>query len=203
MAVRGPGGRRFGDRYVLAADRVFDGTRVLAGHAVAVSDDKITAVAPAGRLAGPAECIRFAGTLLPGFIELHAHLRLGQVPPEVVLRHGLTTVRETGGPLAPPSGGDGQLRLLAAGPILTAPGGYPVPVFGPATALEVADIPAAREAVGRPPPAAPRSSRSLWSRADHLGRRGPAGTSPHTRRRGRSCRLRWPGRSSARPTRAA
>jgi imidazolonepropionase-like amidohydrolase len=149
MAVRGPGGRRFGDRYVLAADRVFDGTRVLAGHAVAVSDDKITAVAPAGRLAGPGECIRFAGTLLPGFIELHAHLRLGQVPPEVVLRHGLTTVRETGGPLAPPSGGDGQLRLLAAGPILTAPGGYPVPVFGPATALEVADIPAAREAVGR------------------------------------------------------
>jgi cytosine/adenosine deaminase-related metal-dependent hydrolase len=91
----------------------------------------------------------FAGTLLPGFIELHAHLRLGQVPPDVVLRHGLTTVRETGGPLAPPSGGRGQLRLLAAGPILTAPGGYPVPVFGPATALEVADVPAAREAVGR------------------------------------------------------
>lgn len=88
--------------------------------------------------AGPA----FA--LLPGFIELHAHLRLGQVPPDIVLRHGLTTVRETGGPLAPPSGGDGRLRLLAAGPILTAPRGYPVPVFGPAPALEVADVPAAR-----------------------------------------------------------
>ncbi len=141
--------QRVGDRYVLAADRVFDGTRMLAGHAVAVSDGKITAVAPAGRLAGPGECIRFAGTLLPGFIELHAHLRLGDVPPEVVLQHGLTTVRETGGPLAPPSGGDGRLRLLAAGPILTAPGGYPVPVFGPGTALEVADIPAAQEAVGR------------------------------------------------------
>jgi imidazolonepropionase-like amidohydrolase len=149
QAASGPARRRFGDRYVVAADRVFDGTRVLEGHAVAVSDDKITAVAPAGRLSGPGECIRFAGTLLPGFIELHAHLRLGEVPPDVVLRHGLTTVRETGGPLAPPSGGDGRLRLLAAGPILTAPRGYPVPVFGPEAALEVADIPAAREAVGR------------------------------------------------------
>jgi imidazolonepropionase-like amidohydrolase len=149
QAAASPARPRFGDRYVLAADRVFDGTRMLAGHAVAVSDDKITAVAPAGQLAGPGECIRFAGTLLPGFIELHAHLRLGEVPPDVVLRHGLTTVRETGGPLAPPSGGGGRLRLLAAGPILTAPGGYPVPVFGPSTALEVADIPAAQEAVGR------------------------------------------------------
>ena len=74
------------------ADRVFDGTRVLEGHAVAISEDKITAVAPAGRLSGPGERIRFAGTLLPGFIELHAHLRLGQVPPDVVLRHGLTAV---------------------------------------------------------------------------------------------------------------
>jgi imidazolonepropionase-like amidohydrolase len=140
---------RFGDQYVITADRVFDGTRVLEGHGVAVAGDKITAVTPAGRLSGPGKRILFAGTLLPGFIELHAHLRLGQVPPDVVLRHGLTTVRETGGPLAPASGGRGQLRLLAAGPILTAPGGYPVPVFGPATALEVADVPAAREAVGR------------------------------------------------------
>ena len=128
---------------------MFDGTRVLEDHAVAVTDDTITAVAPAGRLSGQGERIRFAGTLLPGFIELHAHLRLGQVPPDVVLRHGLTTVRETGGPLAPPSGGDGRLRLLAAGPILTAPRGYPVPVFGPDPALEVADIPAARQAVAR------------------------------------------------------
>ena len=148
-ADSGTARRPSSDRYVLAADRVFDGTRVLEGHEVVVTDDKITAVVPAGRLSVPGERIRFAGTLLPGFIELHAHLRLGQVPPDIVLRHGLTTVRETGGPLAPPSGGDGRLRLLAAGPILTAPRGYPVPVFGPAPALEVADIPAAREAVSR------------------------------------------------------
>src|SRR5215468_9704479 len=149
LSGRGPAGRRFGDRYVIAADRVFDGRRVLESHAVAVSGDRIEAVAPADRLSGPGERIRFSGTLLPGFIDLHAHLRLGQVPPEVVLRHGLTTIRETGGPLAPPSGGDGRVRLLAAGPILTAPRGYPVPVFGAGPAIEVADIPAAREAVGR------------------------------------------------------
>lgn len=149
QAGSGSARRWFGDRYVIAADRVFDGTRVLEDHAVAVSDDKVTGVAPAKGLSGAGERIRFAGTLLPGFIELHAHLRLGEVPPDVVLRHGLTTVRETGGPLVPPEGGDGRLRLLAAGPILTAPRGYPVPVFGPGSALEVADIPAAREAVGR------------------------------------------------------
>jgi imidazolonepropionase-like amidohydrolase len=148
-AAREPGQRRFGDRYVIAADRVFDGTRVLEGHAVAVAGDRIAAVAPAERISGPGHRIRFAGTLLPGFIDLHAHLRLGQVPPEVVLRHGLTTIRETGGPLAPPSGGDGRLRVLAAGPILTAPGGYPVPVFGPGAGLEVPDVPAARTAVGQ------------------------------------------------------
>ena len=142
-----PGQRRFGDRYVIAADRVFDGTRVLEGHTVAVAGDQMAAVAPAEGLSGPGHRIRFAGTLLPSFIDLHAHLRLGQVPPEVVLRHGLTTIRETGGLLAPPSGGDGRLRVLAAGPILTAPGGYPVPVFGPGAGLEVPDVPAARTAV--------------------------------------------------------
>ena len=92
LSGRGPAGRRFGDRYVIAADRVFDGRRVLESHAVAVSGDRIEAVAPADRLSGPGERILFSGTLLPGFIDLHAHLRLAQVPPEVVLRHGLTTI---------------------------------------------------------------------------------------------------------------
>ena len=119
--------RRFGDRYVIAADQVFDGTRVLEDHAVAVWGDRIAAVAwPTGSRA-QVSCIRFAGTLLPGFIDLHGHPLLGQVPPETILRHGITTIRDTGGPLVAPSGGDGRLRVLAAGPILTAPGGYPIP----------------------------------------------------------------------------
>src|SRR6266550_3960667 len=98
--------RRFGDRYVIAADRVFDGTRVLEDHAVAVRGDRIAAVVPADRLPRPGQVIRFAGTLLPGFIDLHGHPLLGQVPPETILRHGITTIRDTGGPLVAPSGGD-------------------------------------------------------------------------------------------------
>jgi imidazolonepropionase-like amidohydrolase len=141
--------RRFGNRYIVAADQLFDGTRALEHHAVAVSGDRIEAVAPADRLPGPGALVRFAGTLLPGFIDLHTHLLLGQVPPETILRHGLTTVRDTGGPLVAPSGGDGRLRVRCAGPIFTAPGGYPVPVFGPDAAVEVPDVQTARAAVGR------------------------------------------------------
>jgi imidazolonepropionase-like amidohydrolase len=148
-ATGGPARRGFGDRYVIAADRVFDGTRVLEHHAVAVSGDRVAAVTPADRLPGPGQRIPFAGTLLPGFIDLHGHPLLGQVPPETILRHGLTTVRDTGGPLVAPSGGDGRLRMLSAGPILTAPGGYPIPVFGPSAGLEVPDVQTARTAVGR------------------------------------------------------
>ncbi|NUR29594.1 MAG: amidohydrolase family protein [Catenulispora sp.] len=74
-------------------------------------------------------------------------MHLDQTPRDVVLRHGLTTVRDTGGPLVPRAGGDGRLRVLGSGPILTAPGGYPVPVFGPGAAWEVRDADAAREAV--------------------------------------------------------
>jgi len=144
-----PARRGFGDRYVIAADRVFDGTRVLEDHAVAVWGDRVAAVAPADRLPGPAQRIRFAGTLLPGFIDLHGHPLLGRVPPEKLLRHGITTIRDTGGPLVAPSGGNGRLRVLGAGPILTAPGGYPIPVFGPGAGLEVPDVQAARAAVGR------------------------------------------------------
>jgi imidazolonepropionase-like amidohydrolase len=148
-AAGGPARPRFGERYVIAADRVFDGTRLLEDHAVAVWGDRIAAVAPADRLSGPGQLVRFAGTLLPGFIDLHGHPLLGQVPPEKLLRHGITTVRDTGGPLVAPSGGDGRLRVLGAGPILTAPGGYPLPVFGPGAGLEVPDVQTARTAVGR------------------------------------------------------
>jgi imidazolonepropionase-like amidohydrolase len=55
---------------------------------------------------------------------------LRKIPRDTILRHGITTVRDVGGPLLPPSGGDGHLRLLTAGPIITMPGGYPISVFG-------------------------------------------------------------------------
>ena len=133
--------------YVVTADRLFDGEYVHERHAVAVSGDRIAAVGPLADLREHGPAIKLDGTLLPGFIDLHAHVHLDQTPRDVVVRHGLTTVRDTGGPLVPPEGGDGRLRVLGSGPILTAPGGYPVPVFGPEAALEVADADAARVAV--------------------------------------------------------
>jgi imidazolonepropionase-like amidohydrolase len=139
-----------GERHVITAERVFDGTDVLERHAVTISGDRIEAVTPVDQLRGAEQPIHFAGSLLPGFIDLHAHLLLDQTPQDTILRHGLTTVRDTGGPLVRPSGGDGRLRILGAGPILTAPGGYSVPVFGREdVACEVSDVRTARAAVSR------------------------------------------------------
>ena len=69
-------------------------------------------------------------TILPGFIELHAHLTFQNVPAATVLKHGITTIRDLGGPVHKPYGGDGSLRVLTSGPIITAPGGYPIPSLG-------------------------------------------------------------------------
>ena len=69
-------------------------------------------------------------TILPGFIESHAHLAIQNIPHEKVLKHGITTVRDTGGPLRKPSDSAGALRVLSAGPIIQAMGGYPLNIFG-------------------------------------------------------------------------
>ena len=68
-------------------------------------------------------------TILPGFIESHAHVTFQDVRKDKVLEHGITTVQDTGGPLMPPEGGNGTLRLLSTGPIIQAEGGYPLNVF--------------------------------------------------------------------------
>ena len=70
---------------------------------------------------------------MPGFIESHAHITFQNVLKNKVLEHGITTVQDTGGPLLPPEGGQGTLRLLSAGPIIQAPGGYPLNIFGVAS----------------------------------------------------------------------
>ncbi|MDT4289815.1 amidohydrolase family protein [Methylomonas sp. MO1] len=135
---------------LIAAARVFDGYTLRNDAAVLISEGKVARIddreafndSDAPRLdLGDA-------TLLPGFIELHAHLSYQHVPADTVLRHGITTVRDVGGPLHPPYGGDGSLRLMTSGPILTAPAGYPIPNLGESDiALPVADAQQARQAV--------------------------------------------------------
>ena len=108
----------------------------------------ITRVGPAGQVAAPPEAVLVdgaGGTLLPGIVDAHVHL--GFYPPAQVLAGGVTTVRDLGWPrerldalregAAAP--GAASPRLLAAGQIVTVPGGYPTraPWAPPGTARPV------------------------------------------------------------------
>ena len=95
--------------------------------------------------------------LVPGFVDAHVHI--GFASPREVLRGGVTAVRDLGWPpteifeLAARSREpdfDGPL-IVAAGPMLTVPGGYPgKAAWAPAgTAAEVADEESAARAVDR------------------------------------------------------
>ena len=94
-------------------------------------------------------------TLIPGFIDAHVHV--GFVEPRAIVTGGVTTVRDLGWPparIAPLVSAsraddfDGP-TILAAGPMLTAPGGYPTRAAWapPGTGLEVEGPEAAPGAV--------------------------------------------------------
>lgn len=125
---------------LLHAARVFDGYEMRAGMSVLVNNGQIAQVGPREsiKIDKDLEIIELGdATILPGFIELHAHLSYQKVPPDIVLRHGITTIRDLGGPVHQPYGGDGRLRVLTSGPIMTAPHGYPIANLG-ATNIAVA-----------------------------------------------------------------
>ena len=135
---------------LLEAARVFDGKNIRTDVALLVKDGKVARV-------GSRESIQLENvkvidlgdaTVLPGFIELHAHLSFQNVPAETVLKHGITTVRDLGGPVHKPYGGKGSLRVLTSGPIITAPGGYPIPNLGSSNiAIAVSSVEEARKTV--------------------------------------------------------
>lgn len=118
---------------ILAAARLFDGINFPQDNmAVLIEGDKIKRIGALTELSGScANQINLGdATILPGFIESHAHITFQSVNKNAVLEHGVTTVQDTGGPLQAKEGGDGTLRLLSVGPIIQAPGGYPLNVFG-------------------------------------------------------------------------
>jgi imidazolonepropionase-like amidohydrolase len=135
-----------------------EGLTALADAVVVISNSKITAVGRAGEAPIPDDANTVAApgtTLLPGFIDAHVHIGLRR-PAEVVAR-GVTTVRDLGWPpavihrLAQRSRSadfDGP-SIVAAGPMLTCPGGYPTKAaWAPSgTAREVRDRHHARDAV--------------------------------------------------------
>lgn len=136
---------------LLHAARIFDGNEMHTGLSVLVKNGKIVKIAPRNSFeTGNASTDIDLGdaTLLPGFIELHAHLAFQKVPADIVLRHGVTTLRDVGGPVHQPYGGDGSLRVLTSGQIITAPHGYPIVTMGAKDlAIPVASEAEAREAV--------------------------------------------------------
>lgn len=139
----------------LLADRVFDGVRFLHGPTrIDLLGDRIAAVRPlaAGGSTPPAgdrviDC-RGGATVLPGLVNAHVHIARGgtfgenePISPaqmalnlEVTLAAGVTTVGDMGCPAgvaralrrhvaANPGAGP---AIVAAGPVLTAPRGYPL-----------------------------------------------------------------------------
>ena len=118
---------------IVTADRLFDGINFPEDTmAVLIEGNKVTQVGSPEALSGPCGNRINLGdaTILPGFIESHAHITFQNVRKDTVLEHGITTVQDTGGPLLAAEGGQGNLRLLSAGPIIQAPGGYPLNIFG-------------------------------------------------------------------------
>lgn len=135
---------------LIHAARVFDGNNMRMNTSVLVVGGHIAQIdAREAFKSGAAKVIDLGdATLLPGFIELHGHLAFQHIPADTVLKHGITTIRDVGGPLHQPYGGDGSLRVLTSGPIITAPGGYPIPELGAENiAIAVATEQQARETV--------------------------------------------------------
>jgi imidazolonepropionase-like amidohydrolase len=149
---------------------VFDGGGgpPVPGRTVVAAGGVIERVGPAGRTVPPPGAVVVDGagaTLLPGFVDAHVHLDF--YPPAQVLAGGVTTVRDLGWPAGrlaalraqAAAPGAASPRLLAAGQIVTVPGGYPTrapwappgtarPVDGPAEATAaVAELAEAGAAV--------------------------------------------------------
>jgi len=132
----------------LTAERVFDGHRLHERAAVLIENGRVIALGPRDDvIPADAELIDIGdATLLPGFIELHAHLIFAGVPGDDVLHHGITTVRDLGGPFSASKAGGP--RLLSTGPIIAAPGAYPAVLMGEEGLVRtVTDASSARAAV--------------------------------------------------------
>ena len=135
---------------LLHAARVFDGNNIRTNTSVLVINGQVAQIDTRESFKSSNAKVIDLGdaTILPGFIELHAHLSFQNIPADTVLKHGITTIRDVGGPIHKPYGGDGSLRVLTSGPIITAPNGYPIPMLGKTNiAREVSTEKEARETV--------------------------------------------------------
>lgn len=129
---------------MLTGGKLIDGagSRPIEDAAVAIRGNEIVAVGKADELpAAPgAREIDVSGkTILPGFVNAHAHSRYATLEQmEGWTAAGVTTVRDLGGFLEDVlerrrrAEDDPRLpRLLVAGPMITVPAGHPIPIYGP------------------------------------------------------------------------
>lgn len=129
----------------LVGGTVIDGSGAapLVDAVVTIRGDQIVAVGRASEITIPAGIpIRDVHrmTILPGIVNAHAHSdTLTDDQLQQWTRTGVTTVRDLGGPRGllirrratlAKRPDPGLPRLLVAGPIVTVPGGHPIPVYG-------------------------------------------------------------------------
>ncbi len=127
------------DCQILAATRLFDGVNFPQDNkAVLIERNMIKQVGTLAELSSRCENQLDLGdsTILPGFIERHGHITFQNVSKSIVLKNGITTAQDVGGPLKATEGGEGTLRLLSAGPIIQAVNGYPLNIFGGDSGLD-------------------------------------------------------------------
>ncbi len=111
-------------------------------------------IGPAAQVDLPTDVRRIGGSgswIGPGVVDAHVHLAFGT--PEEALRHGVVGLRDLGAPPALArslrAAGDGSTdgpRVRVAGPLLTAPGGYPSRSWGRDGFARFVDSPAAARA---------------------------------------------------------
>jgi len=80
------------ERWALIPERIWDGHRIIEGHALVVDGDRIASIEP-GFPSGIRR-VEVQGTAVPGLIDSHVHLADWMFPG--LLAAGVTTVRDTG-----------------------------------------------------------------------------------------------------------
>jgi imidazolonepropionase-like amidohydrolase len=122
---------------------LIDGTGAdpLPDAALVIQEGRVIAVGPRAEINVPddAKIIDVQGsTILPGFINAHVHLGFDEEKLEAWAQGGVTTVRDLGAFRSPDLFSrrdallmdNGYARLVAAGPIVTVPEGYPMAPWG-------------------------------------------------------------------------
>jgi len=142
---------------VLVGGRMIDGTGAepVEDAVMVISAGRILAAGPRDSIEIPivSEVFDVSGmTVLPGFFNAHVHRGLSAANLEAWAHAGVTTVRDLGSneySLAifrdyfPPE--PHRARLVAAGPLTTVPGGYPIVPFGGSWNTTVTSVEHARE----------------------------------------------------------